>query len=60
MKVSNIIIITTLVLLIVYLSTRFLFVTDIIYDIMCDAKVPANSDSASTLTGSLLAVNKIL
>ncbi|AET73094.1 hypothetical protein PGAG_00205 [Phaeocystis globosa virus 12T] len=58
MKVSNIIIITTLVLLIVYLSTRFLFVTDIIYDIMCDAKVPANSDSASTLTGSLLAVNK--
>ena len=58
MKVSNIIIITTLVLLIIYLCTRFLFVTDIIYDIMCDASVPANSDSASTLTGSLLAVNK--
>jgi len=43
MKVSNIIMITLLILLIVFFATRFLFITDIIYDIMCNAKIQAES-----------------
>ena len=58
MKVSNVIIITTSVLLIVYLTTRFLFVTDIIYDIMCDAKNPATSETTYSGLASIGAINK--
>ena len=60
MKVSNVIIITTSVLLIVYLTTRFLFVTDIIYDIMCDAKNPATSETTYSGLASIGAINKNL
>jgi hypothetical protein len=58
MKVSNIIIITILILLILWLSTRFLFITDIIYDIMCDAKLQANSQATDGKYDSLFTTNK--
>ena len=48
MKVSNIIIITILVLLVIYLLTRFFFITDIIYDIMCNAGKRAGEVSGNS------------
>ena len=58
MKVSNIIIITILVLIVVYLTTKFLFVTDIIYDILCDASIEAGTDQASDTLKSYFVTNK--
>tara|TARA_X000000368_G_scaffold411262_1_gene395890 strand:- start:4262 stop:5137 length:876 start_codon:yes stop_codon:yes gene_type:complete len=58
MKVSNIIIITILVLIVVYLITKFLFVTDIIYDILCDASIEAGTNDASGTIESYFVTNK--
>lgn len=45
MKVSNIIIITVLVLIVVFLISRIFFTSDIIYDMMCNANNIANSEN---------------
>jgi hypothetical protein len=58
MKVSNIIIITMLILIILWVITKFLFITDIIYDIMCEAKIQATSGVIPTGFGSVLVTNK--
>tara|TARA_B100000424_G_scaffold55933_1_gene40289 strand:- start:1178 stop:2056 length:879 start_codon:yes stop_codon:yes gene_type:complete len=50
MKVLNIIIITILVLIVIFLISRLFFNTDIIYDILCDANETAvNTQSSSTV-----------
>ena len=50
MKVLNIIIITILVLIVIFLISRLFFNTDIIYDILCDANERAvNTQSSPTL-----------
>lgn len=58
MKVSNIILITILLLIILWVSSRFLFITDIIYDIMCEAKIEATSGATPSGLGSLVVTNK--
>ena len=58
MNISNIIIITVLVLIVLFLLARFFFTTDIIYDVMLDAKEAANSHSGDSLTPSFLVSNK--
>lgn len=49
MKVINLVLIILLVLLIIFLLSRFFFVTDIIYDMLCDADKPGGT----TTTGNL-------
>lgn len=50
MKVINLVLIILLVLLIIFLLSRFFFVSDIIFDMLCDAdKTP----SSTTTTGNL-------
>ena len=58
MNISNIIIITVLVLIVLFLLARFFFTTDIIYDVMLDAKEAANSVSDTSSTPSFLVSNK--
>lgn len=58
MQVSNIIIITILVLIVIFLITRFFFVTDIIYDIMCDANLLANTQEPDSTIQSFFVTNK--
>ena len=58
MQVSNIIIITILVLIVVWLLSRFFFTTDIIYDIMCDANLLANTEEPNSQTSSFFTTNK--
>jgi hypothetical protein len=58
MKVSNIIIITILILIILWVSSQFLFITDIIYDIMCDAKIQATSGATPSGLGSIVVTDK--
>ena len=58
MKVSNIIIITILVLIVVFLIGKIFFVTDIIYDIMCDANLLANSQETDSSIQSFFVTNK--
>ena len=58
MQVSNIIIITILVLIVVWLLSRFFFTTDIIYDIMCDANLLANTQATNSQTSSFFTTNK--
>tara|TARA_B100001769_G_scaffold275319_1_gene277241 strand:- start:5003 stop:5899 length:897 start_codon:yes stop_codon:yes gene_type:complete len=43
MKVINLVLIILLVLLIIFLLSRYLFITDIIYDILCNADEQANT-----------------
>ena len=50
MKVINLVLIILLVLLIIFLLSRFFFVTDIIYDMLCDAN---EAPSSTTSTGDL-------
>ena len=50
MKVINLVLIILLVLLIIFLLSRFFFVTDIIYDMLCDAnEAPSSTTSAGDL-----------
>lgn len=58
MKVFNIIIITILVLLLIYIISRFFFTTDIIYDIICDASIPADTNVPSSGVASFFFTNK--
>jgi len=58
MKVSNIIIGTLLVLIVIFLLTRMFFRTDIIYDIMCDANLLANTQEADSTIQSFFVTNK--
>ena len=58
MKVSNIIIITILVLIVVFLIAKIFFVTDIIYDIMCDANLLANTQETDSSIQSFFVTNK--
>lgn len=58
MKTSNIIIITVLVLIVLYILSRFFFTTDIIYDIMLDANLLANTQEPDSVVSSYLFSNK--
>tara|TARA_B100000900_G_scaffold415278_1_gene444561 strand:- start:712 stop:1587 length:876 start_codon:yes stop_codon:yes gene_type:complete len=58
MEVSKIIIITVLVLILIFLISKIFFTTDIIYDIMCDANILANSEEANSGIQSFFATNK--
>lgn len=58
MKVFNIIIITILVLLLIYIISRFFFTTDIIYDIICDANLLADTNEPNSGITSYFATNK--
>ena len=58
MKVSNIIIITILVLIVIFLIAKLFFVTDIIYDIMCDANLLANTVDPDSSIQSFFVTNK--
>lgn len=58
MQVSNIIIITILVLIVVFLISRLFFNTDIIYDIMCDASLLANTVDPDSTVQSFFVTNK--
>ena len=58
MNVSNIIIITILVLIVIFLISRIFFRTDIIYDIMCDANVLANTQEPDSTVQSFFVTNK--
>ena len=58
MKTSNIIIITVLVLIVLYILSRFFFTTDIIYDIMLDANLLANTQEPDSVVSSYLFANK--
>ena len=58
MNVSNIIIITVLVLIVILLISRIFFKTDIIYDIMCDANLLANTQDPDSTVQSFFATNK--
>tara|TARA_B100001175_G_scaffold316342_1_gene330015 strand:- start:7735 stop:8601 length:867 start_codon:yes stop_codon:yes gene_type:complete len=58
MNISNIIIITVLVLIVLFLLTRFFFVTDIIYDLMLDANLLADTQEPDSIVSSYLFSNK--
>ncbi len=58
MKVSNIIIITVLVLIVIFLISKIFFTTDIIYDIMCDANLLANTQEPDSSVQSFFVTNQ--
>jgi len=58
MKVLNIIITTILVLIVIFIISKAFFTTDIIYDIMCDANLLANSQEQNTAIQSFFTTNR--
>tara|TARA_Y100001970_G_C14244717_1_gene867306 strand:- start:1731 stop:2849 length:1119 start_codon:yes stop_codon:yes gene_type:complete len=58
MQASNIIIIIILILLLVWILSKFFFTTDIIYDIMCDASLPAGETDSNSQIASYLTTDK--
>jgi hypothetical protein len=58
MNVSNIIILTILVLIVLFILAKIFFQTDIIYDIMCDAKLKADTEEPSSSVQSFFTTNK--
>jgi len=60
MKVSNIIITTILVLIVIFIITKVFFTTDIIYDIMCDANLLANTQEKDSTIQSYFTTKRNL
>ena len=58
MKIKNIIIITILVLLLIWIVNRLFFKTDIIYDMMCDANEIVSGDDLDSRITSYISPNK--
>jgi hypothetical protein len=58
MNISNIIIITILILVLIWVLNRFFFRTDVVYDMMCDANELAGTEDPDAVLNSYFVTNK--